>query len=410
MLYKIFLLGILFCDMNTPAHVRPVSTNAASKIEKNKTMLAIFPHPDDETAIGEVLVKYAGMGYNVQLIIATDGKDGTRVTKIPASDSLGNLRKEETRCGCKLMGIAEPIFLGIDRLDTRIGVGKYFGEHKKLLALLKEKIASINPDLILTFGPDGDTHHAEHIVTGAAVTELLLREGWVDKYPLYYVSWTKEQATSFDLGYVNKQYLNVKISYTQEEENKALQIMPCYVTQYTAQEISDDRNKKIADKSNAIYFRRLEINRGRLKTDFLGNTEAGSYSYAEVQDITETLKAREYKAIMSEFSLDTATIAAMMDENFISIYPDKTQSKQQELDGIYRSMIERRKEAHIIDSLFLDDFKVQLFGNTAIATFYTVSKGTKKAVPFKNFRMRWYDVWVKQNGEWKWVSSQGTVL
>lgn len=51
-------------------------------------------------------------------------------------------------------------------------------------ALLKEKIASINPDFILTFGPDGDTNHAEHIVTGAADTELLLRESWVDKYPL----------------------------------------------------------------------------------------------------------------------------------------------------------------------------------------------------------------------------------
>jgi hypothetical protein len=29
------------------------------------------------------------------------------------------------------MGIAVPIFLGIERLDTKIGVGKYFGEHKK---------------------------------------------------------------------------------------------------------------------------------------------------------------------------------------------------------------------------------------------------------------------------------------
>lgn len=90
---------------------------------KQKIILAIFPHPDDETAIAEVLVKYAALGYTVQLIIATNGKDGTRVTKIPAGDSLGSLRKKETRCSCKIMGIAEPIFLGIDRLDTKIGVG-----------------------------------------------------------------------------------------------------------------------------------------------------------------------------------------------------------------------------------------------------------------------------------------------
>lgn len=237
------------------------SQSNTSKIEQ-KIMLVIFPHPDDESAIGEVLVKYAGMGYNVQLIIATDGKDGTRVTNIPAGDSLGNLRKEETRCACRIMGIEEPIFLGIDRLDTRIGVGKYFAEHKKLLALLKEKIASINPDLILTFGPDGDTHHAEHIVTGAAVTELLLREGWVEKYPLYYVAWSKDQGELFNLGYVNEQYFNVEINYTQEQENKALEIMPCYVTQYTPDELKQDREKKLSDKQHRIYFRRFVLIKG----------------------------------------------------------------------------------------------------------------------------------------------------
>ncbi|HKZ68267.1 MAG TPA: PIG-L family deacetylase [Chitinophagaceae bacterium] len=230
--------------------------------QQQKTILVIFPHPDDETAIGEVLVKYAAVGYKVQLIIATDGKDGTRVTKIPAGDSLGNLRKEETRCACNIMGIEEPIFLGIDRLDTRIGVGKYFGEHRKLLELLKEKIATINPDLIITFGPDGDTHHAEHIVTGAAVTELLLREGWADKYPLYYLAWTKELGKLFDLGYVHEQYFNVKVEYSQEEENKALEIMPCYVTQYTPEEIVEDKKKKLAEKSNTVYFRRFVAKKG----------------------------------------------------------------------------------------------------------------------------------------------------
>lgn len=262
MVYKAYLLCFLFCNMNVQAQFRQGSSIAGRKVETNKTLLAIFPHPDDETAIAEVLIKYATLGYKVQLIIATNGKDGTRVTKIPAGDSLGNLRQEETRCACKIMGIAEPIFLGIDRLDTRIGVGKYFAEHKKLLAALKEKITLISPDVILTFGPDGDTHHAEHIVTGAAVTELLLREGWVDKYPLFYVAWRKDQGKVFDLGYVDEQYFNVKIAYTQEEENRALQIMPCYVTQFTAEELKEDREKKLSDKHHTIYFRRFVVKKG----------------------------------------------------------------------------------------------------------------------------------------------------
>jgi LmbE family N-acetylglucosaminyl deacetylase len=238
--------------------VFPLLWSALSFAQTQKTLLAIFPHPDDESAIAEVLIKHKAMGYKVQLIIATDGKDGTRVTKIPAGDSLGNIRKEESRCACKIMGIEQPIFLGIERLDTKIGVGKYFGEHKKFLQLLKTKIDSIKPSFILTFGPDGDTHHSEHIVTGAAVTELLLQEGWVDKYPLYYVAWTKKQSDDFmeELGYMQEQYFNVKQSYTQSEEDKALQIMPCYVTQYTPEEIADDKKKKLADTSNAVHFRR----------------------------------------------------------------------------------------------------------------------------------------------------------
>lgn len=239
----------------------------ALKIRKQKTLLAVFPHPDDETAVAEVLVKYATQGYKVQLMIATDGKDGTRVTTIPAGDSLGNLRKEETRCACKKMGIADPIFLGIDRLDTRIGVGKYFKEHKRLLDTLKKWIPAINPDVILSFGPDGDTHHAEHIVTGAAITELLLQEGWVEKYPLYYVAWTKEQGRLFNLGYVNEQYFNVKIDYTQEQENKALEIMPCYTTQYTTEELKEDREKKLKDNNHFLHFRRFVVKK-EMEQDF----------------------------------------------------------------------------------------------------------------------------------------------
>ncbi len=212
-----------------------------------------------------MLVKYARLGYKVQLIIATDGKDGTRVTKISAGDSLGNLRKDESRCACKMMGIQEPIILGIERLDTKIGVGKYFAEHKKLMSALKERIPQINPDFIITFGPDGDTHHAEHIVTGAAVTELLLREGWVKKYPLYYVAWTKQQSDNYmkELGYKNENYFNVKNEYTQEKETKALEIMPCYVTQYTPEEMKEDHDKKTKDRMNTIHFRRFAVAKGK---------------------------------------------------------------------------------------------------------------------------------------------------
>src|SRR5687767_15067955 len=106
LLLSTLIFSISFCD--------------AQNTEKKKTILFIGAHPDDETAISEVLNKYARMGNRVFVIIATDGKDGTRVTNIPAGDSLGNLRKKETICACKTLGLESPIFLGIERLDTKI--------------------------------------------------------------------------------------------------------------------------------------------------------------------------------------------------------------------------------------------------------------------------------------------------
>ena len=231
------------------------------------SVLYVGAHPDDETAISEVLNKYARLGNKVFVIIATDGKDGTRVTKIPAGDSLGMLRRKESICGCKTLGVQAPVFLGIERLDTKIGTGKYFKEHQRFMDSLRVKIPFINPDIIITAGPDGDTHHSEHIVVSGAVTELLLAEGWAEKYPLYYFAW-KKGIESIDPGsYMDEQYVNVKVNYTIEDKKKAIEALNCYVTQYTAEELKEEAANKLKDQSNTINFRKFVVKKG-LKNDF----------------------------------------------------------------------------------------------------------------------------------------------
>src|SRR4030095_13966412 len=252
LLLPLLLFSFSFCDAQTT--------------QKKKTILFIGAHPDDETAISEVLNKYARLGNKVFVIIATDGKDGTRVTKIPAGDSLGNIRKAESACGCKTLGLELPIFLGIARLDTKIGVGNYFKAHQQLLDSLKIKIPFINPDIIITAGPDGDTHHSEHIVIGAAVTELLLAQGWVEKYPLYHFAWKKGAESVDDLAYMDEQYFNVKVTYTPRDESKAIEALHCYVTQYTSEEFKEEAERKLKDTANTIYFRRFVVKKG-LKND-----------------------------------------------------------------------------------------------------------------------------------------------
>lgn len=237
-----------------------IATLSFSQTSKPKTIIGIFAHPDDENMTGGVLAKLAREGNKVYVIIATDGKYGTRVTKIPEGDSLGTIRQQESVCACKILGIQPPIFLSLDRLDTKNGVRPYLDNHKRLLAELKNYIDSLKPNMLITFGPDGEYGHSEHIVVGAAVTELLLKEGWVEKYPLYFLAWSKAQVTdNDDLGFVADKYLDVEISYSEEDEKKSLEAEKCYVTQKTDEEIKELIELQTKDTTNKVPFRKFYL-------------------------------------------------------------------------------------------------------------------------------------------------------
>jgi LmbE family N-acetylglucosaminyl deacetylase len=161
------------------------------------------------------------------------------------------------------MGIEHPIFLSIDRLDTRNGVRSYFNSHQQLRDSLTRRVADIDPDFIITFGPDGDTHHAEHIVVGSAVTEILLQHDWVDKYPLFYIAWINSSNGSEELGFVDQKFVNVEISYSQEEELIGLEANRCFVSQLTPSELEEDRASKLKDTVNKSFFRRFAVKSGK---------------------------------------------------------------------------------------------------------------------------------------------------
>jgi LmbE family N-acetylglucosaminyl deacetylase len=95
-----FLLSIILVTTSFQNNIQP----------KEKTILVIVAHPDDENMGGAVFAKYARLNYRVKVVIATDGKEGTRVTNIPAGDSLGKLRRSESICACEKLGIDPPIF------------------------------------------------------------------------------------------------------------------------------------------------------------------------------------------------------------------------------------------------------------------------------------------------------------
>lgn len=238
--------------------------------EKRKTIVAIFPHSDDETALAPVLVKYARQ-HNVYMIYVVDVADSSRIAGYPAGDSMIKTRRAEATCSCNKLGLQPPIFLGFERLDGRKGPREYFLRTKRLKPVLKHKIDSLKPDAIITFGPDGESGHFEHRVVSGIVTELILYNGWVDRYPLYYLARPKAANPVDQLegtGEVDKQYLTVSIPYTEADEAIAFESFACYKSQFRLAEIEEWKTEEVADRSNIYYFRQFTVTAKR-KHDLL---------------------------------------------------------------------------------------------------------------------------------------------
>lgn len=120
-----------------------------------RTLLAIFAHPDDEATVGPVLAKYAAEGVTVYLAIATDGRYGvTGHAKIPAGDSLASVRAEEAKCAAEKLGIQPPIMFG---LHDQLRMGEGYGPVHDQLNTMREKVkalfTTLKPDASRTWVP-----------------------------------------------------------------------------------------------------------------------------------------------------------------------------------------------------------------------------------------------------------------
>lgn len=237
--------------------------------QKQKTILVILAHPDDETAIGPVIARLTKEN-KVILITATDGRYGVREhAGNIKGDSLVAIRKKELQCSCNALGIDSLIQLNYhDGMGSRTGVGEFFTQTKKMRAEIISIIKKTHPDLIITFGPDGDTGHSDHRNISNIVTEIILRESWVDKIPLYYLAWKKEQSNQLGgLGYMADEYINVAIQFSDEEEHVNWKALKCHWSQYPEKEMQEWFDLDTNDKANTLYFRRFTVSKG-IKNSF----------------------------------------------------------------------------------------------------------------------------------------------
>lgn len=135
------------------------------------TILGIWAHPDDETWLSAGLMARAvAAGSRVVCVTATRGELGAQDPERWPPEKLAEIRTAELAESFAVLGVTEHHWLdypdgGCAEVDEAEAVGR-----------LMRIIAEVQPDTVLTMGPDGMTGHQDHIAVSRWATQAFLTE------------------------------------------------------------------------------------------------------------------------------------------------------------------------------------------------------------------------------------------
>lgn len=254
----VFLLGLIgFILIQYPSYAQESQTVDY----KDKVIMGVYAHPDDETSISPVYAKYARQGAKVILVIATDGRLGTTdLTDLEAGDELAALRRGEMKCAADVLG-AELIHLRYqDQLRMPEGQDEFILESRKILDDLHEIMGEIEPDVIITFGPDGGSNHLDHRILSVSTTQVVLSKEWNKKPALFYSGIPVSKSDElWKYRAVHEDFLTVKESYTDEDIEVAAESARCHASQFSPDFV--DERADIWRERGAAWFRPFEAPR-----------------------------------------------------------------------------------------------------------------------------------------------------
>ena len=129
----------------------------------NLKLLAIFAHPDDEAmGMGGTLAKYSAEGVETYYVCASRGEKGWfgSEEQNPGPERLGEIRTQELKNAVKELGMRGLHFL--DYIDGEVDQAN----HAEAIGRIVSHIRNIQPQVIVTFPPDGNYGHPDHIAIG----------------------------------------------------------------------------------------------------------------------------------------------------------------------------------------------------------------------------------------------------
>jgi LmbE family N-acetylglucosaminyl deacetylase len=209
-------------------------------------LLAVFAHPDDETIVSPILASYARRGVQAQLVIATDGGKGvTPHAGIPAGEALARVRAGEARCSAGALGIQSPTLIGMEDAGLSV-IQPWPGERlDRLAGVIGTAIAEADPDVVLTWGPEGAYGHPDHRLVGDVVTQLFQAGGDNERRRLYFVGFTADRIAAaprwfgFRMYPTSPRFLTTCIPFTDEDVAVARKALSCHRSQATKEQMDE---------------------------------------------------------------------------------------------------------------------------------------------------------------------------
>lgn len=131
----------------------------ADETPRAPRLMTIFAHPDDESfSLAGSLARATNAGYPVAVVCATRGEEGKIADPALATqENLGQVREQELRAAMAAVGVSDVVFL--DYIDGHLAEA----DQMEALAKVVYQIRRFQPDVVVTFGPNGGYGHVDHV-------------------------------------------------------------------------------------------------------------------------------------------------------------------------------------------------------------------------------------------------------
>lgn len=132
---------------------------------KNKKLLIVFPHPDDEAVMAGGLIRRAvGIGFRVMVVCLTKGELG-KIYINGSGRSTAQIRDEEFKKSMAVLGINESSLWNYPDGGLR--------KSSSWRRQLSDLVDRFQPSVLVTYDPSGITGHPDHVALAMEMLSLV---------------------------------------------------------------------------------------------------------------------------------------------------------------------------------------------------------------------------------------------